>query len=195
MADYDTGESDTTDEDTTTEDTGSDDTTSTQSSEFVTDVDQYVIVSDFADFQDLEGVTQEIADAVESGDATELGSYDTDDDGTDDIVEVDFNGDDSADATLYDSDADGKVDTIQFDETGDGVVDTALIDSDGDGVADTVLAGGDDTQWGVSLSDEDQDGEFDSQMTYDTSTGEWVEGEETSTDDSGSTSLEDTLGI
>lgn len=172
--------------------TSDDDTeTQTQSSEFVTDVDQYVIVNEFADYQDITGFSDAILAEVDSGAATMLDSYDSTGDGSVDTQIVDMDDDGVADAILSDSDDDGKIDIVQVDETGDGVPDTALIDSDADGVADTVLAGGDDESYGVELIDSDQDGHFDSQSTYDPSTGEWVE------DDTTTTSSEDgdTFGI
>ncbi|MGK2879968.1 MAG: hypothetical protein ACSLE6_03950 [Mycobacterium sp.] len=166
MADYDTG-ADTPAEEPTAE---------TVSSEgFVTDVEQFTIVSDFTDFTDFTGFTEAIAEDVDSGAATMLDSLDVSGDGTMDTDYVDYDGDNSADYIVSDTDDDGVIDMVQVDETGDGVPDTALLDSDSDGISDTVLAGGDDERWGVQLIDEDQDGEFDTQLTYDTATESWVE--------------------
>ena len=62
---------------------------------------------------------------------------DLDDDGVDDMLEVDSDGDGNVDTVYLDTTGDGLFDTAYVDTTGDQKFDTVLMDTNGDGRFDT----------------------------------------------------------
>ncbi|WP_238010381.1 hypothetical protein KZZ52_53920 [Dactylosporangium sp. AC04546] len=85
----------------------------------------------------------EVAEDPMAGDVQTAG-YDSDGDGTTDVLLADQNGDGRTDIAMWDTNDDGLIDKVAYDRDYDGRIDLIYHDDDFDGEVDRVESSGDD---------------------------------------------------